>query len=447
MMENRRRTLLAARWLVACLLLEACTWGGASQTMPIAPSVAPVPDGMTVARGREGEVHVKRLSGEGETVWDASVRNGSTRCELVRDDTGGVIVGWNQADGLHLQRISSDGRLMWEDGGVAASDVAGVQVFAGILPDDSGGIVTVWSHDQEIRAQKVDESGSRLWKANSVLVGRASELERAMAVQDRQGGAVVIWQSSGAPGTLHAQHVDSQGNLLWQEDGIPISEQVTSGLGGAPEVVNDGEGGAVVAWGAPDGLYAERVSPEGQRLWEERDVQLTAASAPAEKRVVRGSEAFLVVWAEAPQPTADPPRGWTVYAEKLGPTGAKLWDEVPVFTSPAPDDNVHTVELVSDGTGGAITTWRVGKSATRGGTIRAQRLDGAGKLRWGQNGVSVYPGTSGYQGFPQLVKLGSGRALVVSLVGPSSDAARVRVQAISTDGELLWSPSGRPVFP
>ncbi len=441
------KILVASTLLLASLLLLACTWGG-SQPMPIAPSVAPAPDGMTVARGREGEVHVKRLDGEGEAVWDTSVRNGSTWCELARDDTGGVIVGWNQADGLYLQRISSDGRLIWEDGGVAVSDVAGVQVFAGILPGDSGDIVTVWTHDQEIRAQKVDEAGSRLWKANSVLVGRASDLERAVAVQDHQGGAVVIWQSSGAPGTLRAQHIDSQGNVLWHEDGILMSEQVTSGLGGAPEVVDDGQGGAVVAWGPPDGLYAQRVGPEGQRLWEERGVQLTAAaSAPVDKRVARGPEAFLVVWAEAPQPTADPPRGWTVYAEKLDATGAKLWDKVPVFTSPAPDDNVHTVELVSDGTGGAITTWRVGKTATRGGITRAQRLDGDGELQWGQNGVSVYPEASGYQGFPQLVRHSSGRALVVSLVGPSSDAAEVRGQAIGTEGELLWSPSGKAVFP
>ena len=77
------------------------------------------------------------------------------------------------------------------------------------------------------------------------------------------------------------------------------------------------------------------------------------------------------MWAEAPQPTADPPGGWTVQAEELDRTGAKLWDKVPVFSRLALDDNVPTVELVSDGTGGAIMTWRVGKSATQGRLIRA----------------------------------------------------------------------------
>jgi len=136
---------------------------------------------------------------------------------------------------------------------VAVSDVAGVQVFAGVLPGDSGGIFTVWTHDQEIHTQKVDETGSRLWKANSVLVVRASELERGTAVQDHQGGAVVIWQSSGAPGTLHAQHIDSQGNLLWQEDGILMSEQVTSEQASGPWIrsVPGRVGGSAAADGRP----------------------------------------------------------------------------------------------------------------------------------------------------------------------------------------------------
>ena len=91
MTQTCSKMLVASTLLVGSLFLLACTWGG-SQAMPITPSVAPAPDGMTIVRGRDGEVRVKRLDGEGEVVWDALVRNGSTWCEWVPDDTGGVIV-------------------------------------------------------------------------------------------------------------------------------------------------------------------------------------------------------------------------------------------------------------------------------------------------------------------------------------------------------------------
>jgi len=405
------------------------------------------PDGFYVAQIQQGQIHIKKLDVEGGTVWEVSMPDAQARyIEMARDDAGGAVVGWQQEAALYLQKISSDGKLVWEDGGGPVSAASDSQVFAGIIPGDAG-VIVVWQDRQEIYAQRLDTSGSYLWKADGVRVGRASEnLERARAVRDHQGGVVVIWQSSGAPGMLHAQRVDSQGNLLWREGGILVSERVMSGGEGAPRVIDDGEGGAVVVWGSPDGLYVQRVGSEGQLLWSEKGVRLAATtSTPGQKTVTRGPEGFLIGWAEPPQPTVDFPEHWALYVEKLDPMGMKLWEKIPVFVSSAPDDNVHGIDLVDDGASGAIVTWQASKTA-RGGNIWIQCLDEKGRAQWMENGVSVYPEAAAYLS-PQLVRHSSGKAFILSLVGPSLDAAQVRAQAISPEGELLWSSSGKQVFP
>jgi hypothetical protein len=445
--------------LIAVLLLSGCF--GRSVPVPVIPEVVnDGSNGAIVTWIQEGQIYTRKLSGEGKLSWEmpiTGIQAGSL--EMVPDTSGGAIIVWMDSraqdtgsEDLYIQRISDDGRILWEEGGVPVYVAPGHQAITDVVTDDSGGAIVVWidtrNDHRGIFAQRVDASGRALWGEDGVSVAVTESCEHGKAASDGSGGAVIMWQDvRGTPFALYAQHIDPQGTPLWQKNGVPMSLEVMSGLEGESQTVGDGMGGAVVPWAATEGVYAQRVNAEGQCLWQDEGVLLsTVPGRPIITADGRGG--FLIAWAEMPlQPTAAVQSQWALYVQKLDPEGRELWSNTPVGLSSAPDDNIHHVQVVSDGSGGAIVVWRVGESISRGGTIRAQRLDAGGNAQWSENGILVYPEWSGYQDFPRTVGDNSGGVIIVSLLGRSSDNTEVYAQRIDSEGERLWPEGGMRVHP
>lgn len=75
---------------------------------------------------------------------------------------------------------------------------------------------------------------------------------------------------------LHAQKLDSKGQSLWQDNGIPVVEDGFAGYSTSP----DRQGGLIVAWGVGKGIfgseeaYVQRVSADGKLMWGETGIRL-----------------------------------------------------------------------------------------------------------------------------------------------------------------------------
>ena len=65
-------------------------------------------------------------------------------------------------------------------------------------------------------------------------------------VSDGAGGAFLVWLDQPYhqyEAVIRAQHVNAQGNRLWEEEG----KQIASGNAGKPYAVGDSDGGVVIA--------------------------------------------------------------------------------------------------------------------------------------------------------------------------------------------------------
>jgi hypothetical protein len=101
-----------------------------------------------------------------------------------------------------------------------------------------------------------------------VLVSGAagSQSDPAIAT-DNAGGAIICWRDARTEpaGDLYAQRADSTGALAWATDGIAVC--TAPGPAGAPVMLADGRGGAVVAWRDSrfePAIYAQRIDASGQ---------------------------------------------------------------------------------------------------------------------------------------------------------------------------------------
>jgi hypothetical protein len=270
--------------------------------------------------------------------------------QLISDGAGGVVIIWedyrNAGSGgdVYAQRIAANGALLWTAGGVAVAQAANDQVNPLLTSDGAGGAIIIWEDyrndatgrgealegNSNIYAQRVDASGAMLWSANGVAISQtATDQDYPQLINDGAGGALIVWED------------------------------------------NRSDSGATYQ------IWAQRIAPNGSRLFS-NGVQVSLATGDKRKPQLmadgsEGAQGAFVVWEDyrADGKTAD------IYAQRLAPNGSRVWS-ADTAVSTAVNDQLNP-QLVSDNAGGAIVAWQDFRSGTIF-DIYAQRINGNGTL-------------------------------------------------------------------
>lgn len=96
------------------------------------------------------------------------------------------------------------------------------------------------------------------------------------------------------------------------------------------------------------------------------------------------------------------------------------------------------LQMVSDGTGGAIMAWHDYRSGSW--DIHAQRVDAAGNMLWMSDGEPVCSAAS-TQSYPQLVSDDTGGAIIAWTDQRSGDN-HIYAQRVNSSGNMLWTTNG-----
>lgn len=311
--------------------------------------------------------------------------------------------------------------------------------------DGAGGLITAWSDYRlggytDIYAQRIDQYGSVLWTVDGVPVCRATDNQRyTRIVSDGAGGAIMAWRDERTGrNSIFAQRIDSLGTALWTADGDTVIGDDGDIL--SFNMISDGAGGAIVIWmdyrnGDYD-LYAQRLGPGGARLWDPDGVPACVYTGNQDAmNIVPGSGGtFIFTWFDRRVSNlAD------IYAQKIDTTGALLWDVegVPVCTDAS---GQYRSVLATDGAGGAIIAWYDERNGDR--DIYAQRLNGSGDEQWTSDGVLI-EGGDGDQTMPQIISDGAGGAII--LYYGEMFIPDIFVQRVDGNGIKQWWEGGVPI--
>jgi hypothetical protein len=121
--------------------------------------------------------------------------------------------------------------------------------------NSDGSMIYAWSDCRngvrDVIAQKVDINGNTEWGDYGVVaVNAPGRQEDPQLVTDGSGGAYIIWMDyrdeSDAEGDIYAQHINSDGSLGWDAEGLVLVNQ--EGQQSSPNICSDGQGGAYVIW-------------------------------------------------------------------------------------------------------------------------------------------------------------------------------------------------------
>lgn len=231
----------------------------------------------------------QRLPLSGQPLWDtvsvvmAQFSSPPTygSPSIASDPTHGAIAAWSDKRSgnwdIYAQRVSGDSLVRWQANGVPVRVATGDQANPKAVPDGTGGAIIVWedgaSGSRDIYAQRIDSTGARLWDTLGVPVIRNSgDQTKIQVVSDDAGGVIVTWQDNrNGNNDIYAQRLGPNGQRLWDTLGVQIC--VWPGEQTVPVMCQDDAGGAVIAWqdtryGNND-IYAQRVNASGSGVWEQ----------------------------------------------------------------------------------------------------------------------------------------------------------------------------------
>ena len=358
--------------------------------------------------------------------------------KIVTDGEGGAIIVWKdkRSDGgdIYAQRVDVNGAVLWTIDGVPISTRQDIQDNPVVTPDGAGGAIIVWedwSFGGAVYAQRVNYNGILLWNEDGVLIAGDADQQQPSICSDGANGAIIAWEAGPQEWMdIYAQRIDGNGVLQWQSKGAPVS--TAPYMQRQPQIISDDEGGAIIAWldlrdyQAVDGVYTQRIDSNGSALWQTNGVEIVQWGASRLDITADGAGGAIIAWAD--NESGEPDK---IYAQRVDGSGTELWATNGVLI--ARDDSmiVQSLDLVSDGTGGAIIVW-----GPYG--IYAQRVDNNGTTLWITNGIFVFNA----EGNVRLVSDGTGGAIITRDDVMNFD---IYAQRVDADGTALWTTDGVPI--
>lgn len=357
--------------------------------------------------------------------------------EMQPDGAGGAFVAWADwfTGHVRVQRLDATGRALWGAGGVAVAPGTWSEMDPRIVADGQGGVIAAWVDGRlfncdpgflaecDVFAQRLDARGRPLWGEFGTPVVQAARNQGTEGIglaADGTGGAIVAWGDARPPHCcqMYAQRIRSDGSAAWTLDGIPVSPPPTFVVGamGRIDAASDGAGGAFLVWYDPQvkpgQLTVQRLDGAGNLLFPGTGVRIVSMLSRYDVEAGEGGS-LLLAWTG---PGRDP---WEVWAQKVAPSGQRLWGDAGAAVA-APPDYQTDAQIVGDGSGGAYVSWDDGRAEPLGNAcaavgancdVYAQRIVG-GLPAWAADGVPVST-SPGEQASTRLVSHGDSGVTVV----------------------------------
>ena len=324
---------------------------------------------------------------------------------------------------------------------------ANIEWYSSGAKTSDGGVIYVWSDtrrgDRDIWAQKVDAQGNIIWNEPALIDGKLNHQDEPVIIQTSDDNFVIAWLDylNDPNGTdIYAQKINSQGQLLWQTGGIPVciaNENQTY-----IKIVSDNSGGVYILWNDYRNyywkLYGQHLDSQGNPIWDINGIQLDNANSfnYYYNALSDGQDGLIVAY-----PNFDG-TNQNIYINRYLYDGSMAWNE-PVVLDNSPGYHLNIeASLLSNGE--IMFSWVC--SLTDIKKLYAQKMNINGDLLW-QNSLLIFDNFSSsnidYLYSPSIIST-SDNAVIIAWEGNISDAksSGIIAQKVNFDGTFLWNEGG-----
>ena len=381
--------------------------------------------------GKDWDVYAQRVDSDEKTRWESNgmaickADRNQRRLRMIRHDKHAIVL-WNDRRDrsnwdIYAQAVSLDGDILWQADGIPVCVNRADQSTQAIMSDGDGGAICVWEDErrssefQDLYIQRLSATGEPMWEVDGISVFPSESLQSdPILVSDEMEGFYIVWWDVIGYDAWHlmAYRLSLDAKPLWD---APILVSPLEGMQGEPRVIADGEGGIIVLWQEyenfiNDQLYAQRIAPDGRKMWHEDGIPVcTALGIQKHASVVNdGSGGFIAVWRDERDFYSD------LYAQRVHADGTFAWekDGIPLCTAGGHQDKPFIVQTEKDRFFTAWVDYREDFGEKSKDAIYGQQIDLSGALLWEETGVPISI-SDGEHHPPFVVSIGNGKWVVV----------------------------------
>jgi hypothetical protein len=216
------------------------------------------------------DIYAQRLNATGARQWTNNgiaictapgFQDGNLSGMAISDGKGGAIYIFD--DGRHTnemlinndvyaQRISFAGGVQWAVDGIPVAGNTGSQYVDHIFPDGSGGFIAAWKDfdNGRLYSQHIDSAGIAKWPVEGALVyDGPDDASSTRLTTDKAGNFVYAFQvvSNGIT-SVHAQKLDSTGQVQWDPAGAIVSNAGPGGTIFKTGIVSSDTGTVIICF-------------------------------------------------------------------------------------------------------------------------------------------------------------------------------------------------------
>jgi len=405
-------------------------------------------------RSGDFDIYAQQLDAKGTLLWPASgiavcrAEGNQDKPQIVRNDNDRIFIAWSDGrprePGVFVQSLDYNGKNFFAQNGIRVANNFVKETTPCIIKDTKGGCLVVWSDshagDSDVYMQKVSQNGEMLWgEASRPVISKSGLQENPIIFGDSP--FYVAWEeSSGKAQKIYLQKITEDGYLIFDKEGILLSEGEHSAQQMDVSVDKDGD----VNFCFQDNkegnfdIYAQKISKGGGYSWgkEGRVINNVSGSVIQQNFKVIGEEddSFYFVF-------EDKRSGFfNVYAQKLNLQGFLLWDTNGVCVEKEFFDQKNP-DVALDGRGGAYVVWEDYRNYSNP-KIYLQHFNQEGES-FLQSGVVLTPKLAfAKQRQPKIIYDGNGGAVIV-FVNEGEGGTAIYAQRVNSKGELLWGDEGK----
>ncbi|MCF7919079.1 MAG: T9SS type A sorting domain-containing protein [Candidatus Cloacimonetes bacterium] len=314
-----------------------------------------------------------------------------------------------------------------------------------------------WSNstgNYNMRLQYLDAEGNEVWEQNGILISDHTQMtwltDWDMTV-DLEGNAIMAINDIRVNEDqldIIAYKISPDGEFLWGDDGINLSN---GGFNVAPKVTVTENNYCIYAWADDYLIQVISISPTGNLTWDQpiiidyQDTSNWPQLIPATNDDSEGN--FLLKYYVNTGPFWAPDRA--IYLQKYDAEGNPVWDS-PAVVSDAFGISAWTqdISFTTDGSGGAVLAWyddRFSENTTRA-YVQHITTDGTALF---DDGVLVADHAPNQMFYPAVVYQPETEMIYVywSETDAGQNVAGIIGQKINADGELLYTNTGVVISP
>jgi len=315
--------------------------------------------------------------------------------------------------------------------------------YIGYFSNDSG--------NYDVRLQRLDSQGNEMWEHNGILISdnlAMTWLTDWDMIVNGDNYAILVFQDirNGGNNNIYVYKIAPDGSFFWGEDGIELSNSAAFDV--APKVCVTSEGSTVVTWQSDDAIIMQRIAGNGTLVWGPNGITLSCADTYSwpQPFAVEDDHILLKFFHDSGPPYS-PTRH--CYIQKYDNDGNAVWaNDTIVSNASGISAWTQIFPIESDGANGCFIAWHDDRDNNMDASCFIQHVNSDGSVGFTPSGVELSTQTARENYYPRIAFNSNTLELYTYWMETDSDQNQRGLygQKLDADGNRLWTDNGKTII-